>query len=228
MREVALLDLDVFVYRAAWATNDEDEAIAIRTFNNLVAEAVLIVGCADYQGYLSGKGNFRHKIAKTAPYKGNRKATKPPIHKNAIRLHAIEHWEALVTVDEEADDAIAIAATKKGKDNCVLVSIDKDFLQIEGRHFNPVKRTFKDMNHDEAKLFFYTQILTGDAIDNIIGLKGIGPVKGGRMLDGCVTEVEMFKACVDAYDGNVDRVIENARLLWLRREEGQLWEPPEA
>ena len=84
------------------------------------------------------------------------------------------------------------------------------------------------MNHDEATLFFYTQVLTGDAIDNIIGLKGIGPIKGGRMLDGCLTEAEMFKACVDAYDGNVDRVVENARLLWLRREEGQIWEPPEA
>ena len=41
-------------------------------------------------------------------------------------------------------------------------------------------------------------------------------------------EVEMYNKCVEAYDGDVDRVIENARLLWLRREEGQLWHPPEA
>ncbi len=38
--------------------------------------------------------------------------------------------------------------------------------------------------------------------------------------------MEMWNVVVDAYDGDEERVIENARLLWLRREEGELWEPP--
>ncbi len=31
---------------------------------------------------------------------------------------------------------------------------------------------------------------------------------------------------VKAYDGDEGRVLENARLLWLRRYENQMWEPP--
>ena len=226
MMEVALLDGDVFIYRAAWATNKEDEATAIRTFDNIVAEAVLLSGCKDYKLYITGKGNFRNDYAKTAPYKGNRKAVDPPIHKNALRAHALKAWEAILTVDEEADDAIAIEATKLGLLECVMVTIDKDFLQIPGHHYNPVKKTFTMMDYWSSTLFFYTQILTGDAVDNIIGLKGIGPVKGAKLLEGCESEMELYEACVAAYDGNEDRVIENARLLWLRREDGQIWQPP--
>jgi len=46
------------------------------------------------------------------------------------------------------------------------------------------------------------------------------------MLKYCKTEQELYEACVDAYGGDVDRVLENARLLWLRRYEGEMWTPP--
>ena len=53
-------------------------------------------------------------------------------------------------------------------------------------------------------------------------------MKAEKLLDGATTEQEMYERCISAYNGDIDRVIENARLLWLRREEGQLWEPPVA
>ena len=38
----------------------------------------------------------------------------------------------------------------------------------------------------------------------------------------------MYQCCVEAYEGNEERVIENARLLWLRRYDDEpLWIPPE-
>ena len=46
------------------------------------------------------------------------------------------------------------------------------------------------------------------------------------MLKGCNTEEELWEAVLNAYDGDLERVLENARLLWLRRYEGELWEPP--
>jgi hypothetical protein len=45
-------------------------------------------------------------------------------------------------------------------------------------------------------------------------------------LQECEDELALYKACVDAYDGDEERVLENAQLLWLRRYEGQTWEPP--
>jgi 5'-3' exonuclease len=74
--------------------------------------------------------------------------------------------------------------------------------------------------------FFYTQLLTGDTADNIKGVKGIGPKKADKILDGLVAEADLYKAVEEHYE-TLDELIENARLLWLRRFEGQMWEPPE-
>ena len=74
--------------------------------------------------------------------------------------------------------------------------------------------------------FFYQQILTGDKADNIVGLYGIGPKKSEKLLEHCETEEDLWKAVVEAYDGDLDRIVENARLLWLRRYPEQIWEPP--
>jgi hypothetical protein len=73
---------------------------------------------------------------------------------------------------------------------------------------------------------FYRQILTGDSADNIIGLRGIGNITADKMMKEAVSELDMYKICVDAYEGNVERVLENGILLWLRRYEGQTWTPP--
>jgi 5'-3' exonuclease len=68
------------------------------------------------------------------------------------------------------------------------------------------------------------QFLTGDRIDNIIGVKGIGAVKAKKLLEG-KTEREMYEICVEKL-GSEERAIENGILLWLRRHEGQIWTPP--
>ena len=221
----ALIDGDIFVYRAAWACNDEVEAEALKAFDSLVTDAILDSGGLDYTVYITGKGNFRFDYAITAEYKGNRKAITPPIHKDAIRKHAMEHWDAVMTEGEEADDIIAIEATRIGIMDCVMVSIDKDFYQIPGVHFNPVKKFKQVVDYWSGTFFFYQQILMGDAADNIKGIKGIGPAKSKAILTGAETELELYNRCVKQYGGEA-RVIENARLLWLRREHGQIWEPP--
>ena len=99
-------------------------------------------------------------------------------------------------------------------------------LQIPCSHYNPNKRTMTEMGEFEGLRFFYTQILTGDKADNIIGLYGIGPKKADKILADCTTEAGMYEECLRSYGGDEARVIENARLLWLRRYDNQIWEPP--
>jgi 5'-3' exonuclease len=180
----------------------------------------------DYEIYLTGKNNFRHEIAKSHVYKGNRKDTQKPIHLGHVRQYAIEKFGAIVSEGEEADDLIAIGATKYGKQT-IVASIDKDMLQIPCTHFNFNRNEWTDVDEWDGLKFFYTQILTGDSADNIIGLYKVGPVKAGKILDGAESEEELWDRCVDAYDGDAERVLENARLLWLRRYEGELWQPPD-
>lgn len=226
-----LIDGDIVAYRSAFATQDLLPKDAEEKFEILID--YILEQCLDfptpdqYEIYLTGKGNFRFDVAKSHIYKGNRKDAQKPIHLGHVRLYAIEKFGAIVSEGEEADDLIAIEATRCGPDT-VVASIDKDMLQIPCKHFNFGRNEWSDVSEWEGLKFFYKQILTGDAADNIIGLYKVGPVKADKLLDGAVTEQEMYERCINAYSGDVDRVIENARLLWLRREEGQLWEPPVA
>ena len=65
-----------------------------------------------------------------------------------------------------------------------IVSIDKDFDQVEGWHYNFVKKQQYYISKTQGLLNFYMQFLTGDRIDNIIGVKGIGAVKAKKLLEG--------------------------------------------
>ena len=221
-----LIDADILVYRIGWSCDSEAEAIAVRTLDGFIVDLLSIHLGADeesseYVLYLTGKGNFRHEYAVTADYKGNRKDKAKPVHIQALRQHLIDKWAAVVTEDEEADDAIAIAATHFG-DAAVMVSLDKDFDQIPGWHYNFVKRNKYYVTPEEGMLFFYRQILMGDRIDNIIGIHGIGEKKSAKLLEDCKTEKDYYDKCVELL-GSEERVIENGILLWLRRYPNQIW-----
>jgi 5'-3' exonuclease len=71
------------------------------------------------------------------------------------------------------------------------------------------------------------QVLTGDRVDNIPGLKGIGVKKAEKILADCVTEKQLFEATLDAYKGDLEYLTEQAKLLWIRRKENQMWQPPQ-
>jgi 5'-3' exonuclease len=228
----ALVDGDVFAYRAAFATRNDPQEEALDCVDTLLRLGVERVSqlpyeFSNYQVYLTCSGHqFRHDVAKTAVYKGNRKGTEKPQHLQAIRDHMVSMWDAVESVEQEADDCLAIEATQLDY-NCTIVSVDKDMMQVPCWHYNPVKDTMVKVTPAEGIKFFYTQILTGDSVDNIIGLHKVGPKTADKMLDGIEEEDDLWDAVLKAYEGDRDRVVENARLLWLRRYEGELWEPPD-
>lgn len=217
-----LIDGDILTYRVGFAYDDEDFALARHKLGEVIETICHELGSEDFELFITGKTNFRNDYAVTAPYKGNRTG-KRPVHYDALREYMLDIGGRLVE-GEEADDAIAMRATELGKDKCFIVSIDKDFDQVEGWHYNFVKKQQYYISATQGMLNFYMQFLTGDRIDNIIGVKGIGAVKAKKLLEG-KTEREMFDICVDKL-GSEERAVENGILLWLRRYEGQIWTPP--
>ena len=243
-----LVDGDIICYRAAAGTegsHPDDTIDKVDTLMNfIVAETVVFPTSSNLECYLTGKGNFRYEVAKTTPYKGNRKDVVKPTNLPLARQHLIDKWGAVVSQGEEADDLIGIASARGDPETTVVVTIDKDMMQLQGWNWNFVKDVWTKISVDEGNKFFYTQILTGDRADNIRGIHGIGPVKAAKVLEGRTTEEELYKACVDIYvchwyadhidyeyvfpveDWAEQRVLENARLLWLRRYPNEMWSPP--
>lgn len=223
---IALIDGDILCYRVGFATEDEIEETALNTMSSFLIDLLSfdLVDNMEWEIFLTGKKNYRHDIAVTLPYKGNRKDVKKPKHLPAIRDYLVEYWKATVSDGQEADDDIATRATELGVDGCIIVSIDKDFLQVPGWHYNFLKREKKLVTPEEGTRFFYKQILMGDSADNIQGAWRVGPKTADKLLADAKTEQELYQCCVEVL--GAERVLENARLLWLRRVPDEIWEPP--
>lgn len=178
---------------------------------------------------LSGVGNFRHKIATRAEYKGNRVGAERPKNYNAVREHLITEWKAIVTAGEEADDRLGIEMTRDA--NSVCCSIDKDLKQLPGWHYNFHTSELVAISGRQADLNFFGQVLSGDAVDNVPGLKGIGVVKAEKALAPCASPLECWNVCWEMYVEQFGSkkgpkyAIEAARLLHVRRKPKQIWSP---
>ena len=225
--KVAIVDADSLIYAIGFSAEDKDEKIALARMAERLEEMLFLeLGVEKYEGYLTGQGNFRNDIAVTAPYKGNRSGAKPK-HYSLLREYLVEAWGFSVVDGSEADDLVVQRHYELGNE-AILVGIDKDALQSPGLHYNWQKQDLFEVSKAEGLKNFYRQILTGDRIDNIIGIKGVGPKKADKILEGCATFEDYYKAVLEAYS-KVDgasaqqRVEENAKLLWMCRKEGEVW-----
>lgn len=221
----ALVDADILVYRFGFASEGDPAEFALARLSEFLDNLYVNLPVDEVEGYLTGRNNFRNEIAVTAPYKGTRKAEKP-YHFGLLREYMQKSWGFTEVEGIEADDKLGIEAYKHEPEETIIVSLDKDLDMIRGNHYNFVREEQYVITEEQAIRNFYLQMLTGDKVDNIIGLAGIGPVKSKKMLADCKTEKEMYDVVLAAYDNNLDRVVENGRLLWILREENQVWSPP--
>jgi len=221
----ALIDADILNYRIGFATNEEPEDVAITTMAGFLEDLLLLdlPQVQTWELHLTGKTNFRNDYAVTVPYKGNRKGTEKPVHYHLLREYLCSAWGATINEGIEADDMLAIRATELGDDS-IIVTLDKDLNQVVGWHYNFVKKNKYYVEKDEGLLNFYKQFLTGDTVDNIIGVRGIGEAKADKLLRG-KTEAEMWSIIVEKL--GEERAIENGHLLYMLRTHDDCFKPPE-
>ena len=182
--------------------------------------------------------NFRHEVATVKPYKGTRKGEKP-YHFDNITTYMMANFDVRIANGYEADDALG--AYQCAHENTVICSRDKDLRMIPGMQYSWECGKQPEWGPEEVEdfgyitlsdsnilkgvgiKFFFSQMLTGDTVDNIPGLPKCGPVKAYKLLEDCETE----KQCVDivrqAYKDKYaekapERLQEQAQLLWIARE----------
>jgi hypothetical protein len=186
--------------------------------------------------YFTGKGNFRNDICTTG-YKN--RAGRKPFHYKNIDAYLKGRFNCITVDGIEADDALAIEGSKD-PENTIIIGIDKDLLQVPCWHylfeygnvpsFGPHKvEGYGRIWQDGKKLrgygnkFFLAQCIMGDPVDSIIGIPKSGPVAALKALGHTNTYLEGLEAVIGAYrafygDEWIDKLVENARLLWMVRE----------
>jgi 5'-3' exonuclease len=147
----------------------------------------------DYMVYLTGRDNFRRLIPS---YKANRDPSMKPYWMDEVVLYLKKYWGAEQVDGMEADDAIAIASSDP---QSVIVSTDKDLDTLPGWHYNWVKQEIYEVSEDDADKNFWTQMLTGDRSDNVLGIPGVGPVGAAGLLAECGSPEHRRDAVLNAY-----------------------------
>jgi hypothetical protein len=183
--KLAIIDADSLIY---YNMSGDSIQECINGLLEAVSNICVETGSTHYVLYLTGHDCFRYDIAKTKPYKGNRRGEedKPPMF-FALKHYMLYTLGAVISPKLEADDMVAlhrnkILATKNN--DCVIAAIDKDVLcQIPGRHWNYQKSEFVNTTEDEAERFLWTQTITGDSTDNIQGIPRVGPAGAEKILD---------------------------------------------
>jgi 5'-3' exonuclease len=208
--------------------------------------------------------NFREAVAKEKEYKGGRKSDKP-LHFYNLLTHMLSAYETRVHEGGlEADDYICVTQYKSWQDrDTIICSRDKDLRQCPGLHYSwevgsqasigpmfvePLG-TLELIQKLDAKgkkkppklfgtghKFFYSQLLIGDSVDNIGGVKGRGPVFAYDLLKDATTEREMYELVAEKYvqawgDQWKEKMKEQVNLLWMVRELNEdgspvFWKPP--
>ena len=197
--------------------------------------------------FISEGSNFRYDIAKRKPYKGTR-VSKKPYHFDNLTAYIKGQTDHLIATGIEADDLMCIIQTKYQEDpyvfnNTIICSRDKDLRQCPGWHygwelgnqpsFGPelvdrLGRMELIRTGSQPKIVatgfhsFCVQVLMGDVVDNIPGIKGLGPVAVYELLNGAMSEKELMDRVITAYHkeyGNdwEKELLEQGRLCWLLR-----------
>jgi len=124
----------------------------------------------------------------------------------------------------ESDDAVSIHQSSSS----IICAIDKDLLQVPGKHFswaisrkgNIVREElFREVTPIEGLRTFYRQMLIGDTSDNIIGVHKVGEVKSAKLINELTSEEDMIAVVKELYNDD-ERFEINANLLWILRSPG--------
>ncbi len=201
------------------------------TFNFLIDYCY----CSEFLGVVKGKNNFRDHLY--PEYKQTRHV-EDPLKRNRfvpiLRRLAVAEDYAIEATGRESDDYIRIwaeEAREAGDPFCVM-SNDKDFGCIPGKHVNIHRHsgvtleTWKpvifDVSPEEATRYYYSQLLSGDNVDNIPGIPGVAEKTALKLLKGCSTEEQMQEIVVGQYmasygDEWYEYLLSNGKMIHLQK-----------
>ena len=171
-----LFDIDSLIYESTYNAEDFDEATESfwNRFNDVEYHLERRYGEGNVDIVPIGfcKNNYRHKVDKN--YKANRRASEKPQFFAELIQHIKDNIKVQTRSGIESDDLLVKFLHYYGTENCVIISIDKDYMQCQSTIFNYRKRQFIDVSKEEALYNIYAQAVTGDRADNVLVCKGYG------------------------------------------------------
>lgn len=179
--------------------------------------------------FITPKSSFRKQINPT--YKANRTYTSMFKWVSKVRKYLLAGGFAKIKEGFEADDLVADRA-RELKNECIIISMDKDMNQLPGIHFNFYRKPSKEydqfghkienpykgisiVTETEAEYNLWYQMLVGDTSDNVKGVKGIGAVRAKKILAVEDMEAAVKESYQNVYDDWETEYNINYQMLYL-------------
>lgn len=238
---VLLIDGDLYAYRACAAAEEEIDwgddiwslATDLKQAKEIFTETISgICDALEAKAFiicLSDKDNFRKTI--DSEYKGGRKKVRKPVGYPEMLKYLGETFHCFKEPLLEADDLLGILGSAPGH-NTIMVSDDKDLKCVPGKLYRPMSGEFLTISQADADRWFYTQTLTGDAVDGYSGCPTVGIKTAEKLLArSCSWDTVVQAYAKQKLDANY--AITQARLARILRYEDwdtkkntiKLWTP---
>lgn len=155
------------------------------------------------------KGNFRKEIS--SDYKANRVNREFPPILEELHQYVREQYNSVSGINEETDDVVAkywkSTTDLLGKNEVIIVSIDKDYKQLPCLLYNYgyKHQCLYDISEEEALQNFYTQMIVGDSADNVNYCKGYGIKFAEKHLANCKTKYSYCRKVYELYNKIYDK-----------------------
>jgi 5'-3' exonuclease len=232
-----LIDADSICFQSTVCSKTESESgfvesteIAVAKFDEKIHLIINTlwenynVGVNRFALFVGGENNYR-KLLFPKTYKISRvKKEKPPLL-DFIKTYAQKTYDAHISNGCEADDAIYatwLKLSKNKEETIVIASVDKDLKQIPCKFFDYyyTRMTLEDVSADAAKKMWYTQLLIGDAVDDVNPIKGKGAKFAEKVLAKKQTDFSLMRAVYIEYvkrhkSKARERLIKNSLLISL-------------
>lgn len=219
-KTIALIDADSLLY---YEMNKPTLEEAMAGVDDRI-ETILRETNADlYAGFLTIGKCFRYRVAKSKPYKHNRKVgSKPPIF-YALKEYIKQAWNFTHVHGLEADDCVSLYANNMEKGySTAICSPDKDVLkQVPGKHFNFQKAIWVNTSKEKGLEFLWMQTLMGDSTDGIPGIPGLGEKTAEKIIkdnDGNTSYAQdVLKIYIDKFGNSegISKFTETFNLVYM-------------
>lgn len=188
MKTIILIDADSLCYIG---NKCEEVEQAYDKVDEAISNIITTSGASHYNIFVEKpfNNNFRKKIVKS--YKKSRANKELPKFYNEIKEYLIGTWNAVGLGGYESDDVL-ISYYRRCKEEypfteVLIASMDKDLRQYPIKIFDTYYNRFGeiyDITEDEADYNFWLQMIMGDVVDSISGVKGKGVKKAEVVLNG--------------------------------------------
>lgn len=153
--------------------------------------------------FSGSKGNFRKLI--TPKYKANRKKQELPPLLDEMHQFVKDHYDSIWGYGVETDDMVASywkqISDDIGRDEVMIVSIDKDYKQFPCLMYNYhyKHKVILDISEEEAMYNFYEQCIVGDTADNVNYFKGKGKKFAEKHFKDCTTKYQYTRKLYELF-----------------------------